>query len=86
MIQFAPSEIALIQLFEGSIPIDNDVAPVVVLSEIKVPPAEAIETETLAIFLMVISLPAPTVTALGKVMVCPVVEPVNTNRLALSVV
>ena len=45
MIQFAPSEIALIQLFEGSIPIDNDVAPVVVLSEIKVPPAEAIETE-----------------------------------------
>ena len=77
---------ALIQLLDGSIPIANDVAPVVVLSEIKFPAAAPIETETLAIFLMVISLPAPTVTALGNVMVCPAVEPVNTNKLALSVV
>ena len=37
-------------------PIDNDVAPVVVLSEIKFPAAEATETDTLAMFLIVISL------------------------------
>lgn len=72
---------ALIQLLDGSTPIDNDVAPVVVLSEIKFPAAEATETDTLAIFLMVISLPAPTVIALGNVIVCPAVDPENTIKL-----
>ena len=43
------------------------VAAVVVLSEIKVPEADATPTDTLAIFLMVISRPAPTADALGKV-------------------
>ena len=45
------------------------VAVVVVLSEIKVPAVDATPTDTLAIFLMVISRPGPTVTALGKVIV-----------------
>ena len=45
---------ALIQLLDGSIPIDNDVAPVVVLSEIRFPAVALIVTGTLAIFLMVI--------------------------------
>lgn len=81
MIQFVPFEIALIQLLDGSIPILKLVAAVVVLSEIKFPPADATPTETLAMFLMVISRPAPTVTALGKVMVCEAVDPENTITL-----
>ena len=69
MIQFVPSEIALIQLLDGSIPIANPVAVVVELSEIKYPADAAMDKETLDMFLMVISRPAPTVTALGNVMV-----------------
>jgi hypothetical protein len=48
---------ALIQLLDGSIPIASVAAVVVLLSEIKYPPADAIETETVAMFLMVISRP-----------------------------
>ncbi len=57
------------------------VAAVVVLSEIKVPEADATPTDTLAIFLMVISRPAPTADALGKVITCEAVEPEKTMKL-----
>jgi len=69
MYQLVPSEIALIQLLEGSMPMATEVAVVVVLSEIKNPAVAAIESITLATFLIVISPPAPTIIALGKVMV-----------------
>ncbi len=59
----------------------NSVAPVVVLSEIKFPAVAFTLTETLAIFLIVISRPAPASVALGSVMVCDAVEPENTIRL-----
>lgn len=81
MIQFVPFEIALIQLLDGSIPIFKEVAVVVVLSDIKAPAVAFTPTDTLAMFLMVISRPAPTVTALGKVMVCEAVDPENTITL-----
>ena len=74
-----PSEIAFIQLLDGSIPIAKLEAVEVVLSEIRYPALALIVNETLATFLMVISLPAPTVTALGKVIVWLAVAPENTT-------
>ena len=64
-------------MFEGSIPSAAPVDVNVELSCIKYPAADAILTETLATFLIVISLPAPNVTAEGIVIVCEAVEPVN---------
>ena len=64
-------------MFEGSIPSDAVADVSVELSCIKYPAADAILTETLATFLMVISLPAPNDTAEGIVIVCEAVEPVN---------
>ena len=81
MIQFVPLDMALIQLLDGSIPILKLVAAVVVLSDINVPDVDAIPTDTLAMFLIVISRPAPTVAALGNVIVCEAVEPENTIKL-----
>ena len=57
------------------------VAAVVVLSEIKVPAVELTATDTEAIFLIVISRPAPAKEALGSVMVCEAVEPEKTMKL-----
>ncbi len=51
------------------------VADVVVLSEIKFPLADVTATVALAIFLIVISRPAPTVEALGNLIVFEVAEP-----------
>lgn len=64
-----PSDTSLIQLLDGSIPKAAPVDVNVVLSWIKNPPADAILTDTLATFFIVNSLPAPSVTALGIVIV-----------------
>ena len=66
MIQLVPVDIAFIQLFDGSVPMFKPVADVVVLSEIKLPEVAATATVTLAIFLIVISRPAPAADAPGE--------------------
>ena len=57
------------------------VAVIVVLSEIKLPAVALTATDTEAIFLMVISRPAPANEALGSVIVCDEVEPEKTIKL-----